>query len=146
MKKLLLFILLFTSYYSFAYDLINDTYIINSSSEDIQVPYQRCSEGYSNSTVCDKSQTLSILSSENGDNIGRIPIMSHSYIHILKIKSLSKEVSFASVAELLQYISHGYKQADIMTCMLSQENGGQDFIIEDNINNKFTCRIRALFS
>lgn len=146
MKKLLLFILLITSFYSFAYDLINDTYIINSSGEDIQVIYQRCTEGYSSSTICDTPKTLSILGSDNGDNIGKVPITSHSYIHILKIKSQTKEVSFASVAELLQYVAHGYKQADIMTCMLSQEGSISHFFIEDSINNKFICRTKELFT
>ena len=43
MKKILIILLILISYSSFAYDKIENTYVINNTNEDIEVYYQRCS-------------------------------------------------------------------------------------------------------
>ena len=146
MKKITFLILgLILAKVSYSYDIINQTYLINETDEEITVYYNQCTTGLNTSTTCDINKKLIIPPKVDGNNIGEIGINAYyNSIHITKIKSEYKESNFASVPELLQLIDHGYKSEDIMMCSLFQQSAFVHMVI-DSINEQFTCKSEELF-
>jgi len=145
MKKLISIALTLMVMNLHAYDLINYTYIINNTTEDFEVYFQRCTEGLNNSTVCQVSNKLTIPAENDGDNIGKVEIHTpYNNIHITRINSKTRTSNYASVSELLDYIKHGYKEADIMTCRVFHQSYIEHLLIE-NIGNKIACRAKEMF-
>ena len=83
-----------------------------------------------------------------GNKGGKVPFSNfYDRLNIVKVKSSTKLVKFASLHENVQLQQHGkYTYDDIMTCAIYNPSYREHFFIESIIENQITCRAKALFS